>query len=244
MKNAKDYLNLVEKNGFAIIESVFTLDQTQKMITVIDNATATNANFRKEADLFAIRNLLNEVPELNNYIWTVAFNNFIDSLLGVEYFVVKAIYFNKPAMSNWLVTWHQDTTISVTEKQDIQDFGPWTIKQGLQAVQPTQEYMENIFTARIHLDDCDETNGALKVVAGTHKLGMLKDAGLAAIPKNETICNVKAGGVMIMKPLLLHASSKSTSDRNRRVIHLEFASKPLPGQLQWREYYDRKVSNI
>jgi hypothetical protein len=36
-------------------------------------------------------------------------------------------------------------------------------------------------------------------------------------------CLVGAGGVVAMRPLLLHASSKAESDRPRRVIHIEYA---------------------
>jgi hypothetical protein len=36
-------------------------------------------------------------------------------------------------------------------------------------------------------------------------------------------CVVPAGGVIAMRPLLVHASSKSHSDHPRRVLHIEYA---------------------
>ncbi len=39
-----------------------------------------------------------------------------------------------------------------------------------------------------------------------------------------------------MKPLVLHASGKSKTDKKRRVIHLEFASIALQKGLLWQEY--------
>ncbi|HEY0029114.1 MAG TPA: hypothetical protein VGC65_00035 [Bacteroidia bacterium] len=45
----------------------------------------------------------------------------------------------------------------------------------------------------------------------------------------------REGGLMIMKPLLLHSSGQSSSNKRRRVIHIEFANKELPFDLQWSE---------
>jgi hypothetical protein len=38
---------------------------------------------------------------------------------------------------------------------------------------------------------------------------------------------------MLMKPLLLHASSKVSIDSGRRVLHFVFAPAELPGGLRW-----------
>jgi ectoine hydroxylase-related dioxygenase (phytanoyl-CoA dioxygenase family) len=102
-------------------------------------------------------------------------------------------------------------------------------------VQPPVAVLENMCTIRIHLDDCDAGNGALKVVAGTHRQGVLPPAALPALIPAATVCAVPAGGAMLMRPLLLHASNRSTSPRPRRVVHLEFASAELPSGLRWRE---------
>ena len=36
-------------------------------------------------------------------------------------------------------------------------------------------------------------------------------------------CTVPAGGVVVMRPLIVHASSKAESDLPRRVLHIEYA---------------------
>lgn len=51
----------------------------------------------------------------------------------------------------------------------------------------------------------------------------------------ETVCRVKKGGVMIMKPLLLHASARTVDTRNRRIVHIEFSNRRLPEGLEWGE---------
>ena len=230
----------IEVDGFTIISSVFTDGQISDLALMIDQAGYLNDNFRRDSNLFAIRNLIGEIPELQQVLWNDKFNYLIDNLFGEHYFLTKAIYFDKSAMSNWLVSWHQDTKISVDSRKEIEGFGQWTLKQGLQSVQPSKEYLEDIYTIRIHLDDCDFANGALKVIPRSHKLGILKDEEILKLDKNESICEVTRGGIMIMKPLLVHSSSKSTSVRNRRAIHLEFASKQLPNGLHWREMVERR----
>lgn len=226
----------LDAEGFAVAANIFSLAEADRLAGVIEAAARINANFRENNALFAIRNLLGEVPALHECLWTDRFRALTGAAAGKDCFLVKAIYFNKPAQSNWLVPWHQDTTISVDRRAEIDGFGPWTMKQGLQAVQPSRAYLEDIVTCRIHLDDCDETNGALKVIPGSHNQGVLSDEVIRKYPKQEQVCAAAKGSVLLMKPLLLHASAKSTSDRPRRVIHLEFASRSLPGELQWREY--------
>jgi ectoine hydroxylase-related dioxygenase (phytanoyl-CoA dioxygenase family) len=233
--------NKVKKDGFTIINDVFTKEQTETLISIIEQATHANSNFRKENDLFAIRNLLGEIPEIQPSLWTDKLNEVIDNVFGTDYFLVKAIFFDKPPLSNWLVTWHQDTKISVDKQVKTEGFGQWTLKQGLPSVQPTLDVLENIYTIRLHLDDCDETNGALKVIPTTRKLGVLKDKDIQNMGKTSEICSVSKGGIMIMRPLLVHSSSKSTSARHRRVIHLEFSSKQLPNGLKWRERIERRL---
>jgi ectoine hydroxylase-related dioxygenase (phytanoyl-CoA dioxygenase family) len=228
--------NPLHQNGFTTLPDIYTISEVNSLIKIIENATQNSPNFRQSNDLFAIRNLLSEIPELQNVLWNENLKTLIKDLFGANYFNVKAIYFDKPPQSNWIVAWHQDLTISVSEKADIEGFTNWTLKQGQPTVQPPQTILENIYTVRIHLDDCDETNGALRVISKSHLKGVISMKGFRLEDYPEPVtCPVPKGGVMLMKPLILHASNKSTSERNRRVIHLEFSDIDLPDGLDWRE---------
>ncbi|HSC40278.1 MAG TPA: phytanoyl-CoA dioxygenase family protein, partial [Chitinophagaceae bacterium] len=137
--------------------------------------------------------------------------------------------------SNWFVSYHQDLTISVDRKTEADGFGLWTIKQGWFAVQPPMPILESNYTIRIHLDDTDEANGALKVIPGSHRKGVYRPETIGRVIETEAVCRVKRGGVMIMKPLLLHSSGRTTNDNRRRVVHIEFSRHALPDGLQWAE---------
>lgn len=229
----------LSQNGFTTIADIYTISEVNSLIENVENATQNSPNFRQSNDLFAIRNLLSEIPELQNILWNDNLKSLIKDLFGEKYFNVKAIYFDKPPQSNWIVAWHQDLTISISDKIEREGFVNWSIKQGLPTVQPPREILENIYTIRIHLDDCDETNGALRVIPESHQKGVIamQDFRLEDYPEPVT-CPFQKGGVMLMKPLILHASNKSTSERNRRVFHLEFSDFDLPDGMDWREKVD------
>lgn len=151
---------------------------------------------------------------------------------------VRAIWFNKSAEANWLVAWHQDLAIAVRERIETPGFEAWSVKEGVPHVQPPAAVLERMLTVRIHLDDADERNGALRVIAGSHRLGRLNAEQIANLreERGETLCAAAAGDALLMRPLLLHASGRSTNDRPRRVLHLEYAGEDLPDGLGWNEF--------
>ena len=99
--------------------------------------------------------------------------------------------------------------------------------------------LERNFTIRIHLDDTDENNGALRVIPGSHLEGIYRATEMDRATVKEDICRVKAGGIMIMKPMLMHASGRAMSEHRRRVVHIEFSDQQLPQPLHWSEKMDR-----
>jgi len=222
--------------GHATLPALYTAAEVAALLRCIEAAPVAGPNFRRSQDVFAIRNLLGEVPTLWPLLATPALRGLLGELFPTGCHLTKAIYFDKPAGSNWLVAWHQDLMINVDRHAtDLPGFGPWTAKAGWVAVQPPAEVLENTVTIRLHLDDCDATNGALKVVPGSHLGGVVPAETIATHTAAATVCAVPAGGVMLMKPLLLHASGRSTSSQSRRVVHLEFSAAELPSGLAWRE---------
>jgi ectoine hydroxylase-related dioxygenase (phytanoyl-CoA dioxygenase family) len=148
---------------------------------------------------------------------------------------VRAIWFNKSAQANWLVAWHQDLAIAVRERIETPGFEAWSVKESVPHVQPPVEVLEQMLTVRIHLDDADERNGALRVIPDSHRLGRLDADQIAGLreERGETLCAAAAGDALLMRPLLLHASGRSRNDRPRRVLHVEYAGHDLPSGLEW-----------
>lgn len=233
-----NYSNKINSQGFAIINTIYSENEIEKLISLIENITENsneNATFRKSQDLFAIRQFHKEIPESLPFIFNQNLKDVIESTFGKGYFITKSIYFDKPEKSNWFVAYHQDLTISVDKKIEVENFENWTVKQNQFAVQPPTEILESNFTIRIHIDKTTKDNGALKVINNSHSKGILRIENLGIENEKETICEVEKGGIMIMKPLLFHASNKTTNNERRRVIHIEFSKQELPDGLEWSE---------
>jgi len=148
---------------------------------------------------------------------------------------VRALLFDKSPTANWGVPWHQDLAIAVAGTREVPGFGPWSVKEGVVHVHPPVRVLERMATVRVSLDDCGPDNGALRVLPGTHLLGKLSATGIARW-KSEVApvtCSAGRGDAVLMKPLLLHASSPAVVPLRRRVLHVEFACEPLPHGLIW-----------
>ena len=230
--------NEIDSEGFVIINDIYSEIEIEKIIHEIEKVTeneTANSTFRKSEDLFAIRQFHKEIPKSINLIFNQKLKEIIRQNFGENFFITKSIYFDKPQKSNWFVAYHQDLTISVDKKISIKNFEHWTTKQNQFAVQPPIEILEKNFTIRIHIDKTTKENGALKVLNKSHNKGILRTENIEVKNEIETICEVEKGGIMIMKPLLFHASNKTTNNERRRVIHIEFSNQKLPNELEWSE---------
>jgi ectoine hydroxylase-related dioxygenase (phytanoyl-CoA dioxygenase family) len=142
----------------------------------------------------------------------------------------KATLFEKSPDANWLVSWHQDTALPMLVRHDLPGWGPWSIKAGVTYAHAPAGVLERVIALRIHLDDSDADNGPLRVIPGSHIHGVLGDTQIHEVSQRVTPvqCTVPAGGVIAMRPLLVHASSKAKSETPRRVLHLEYADSLIP----------------
>jgi ectoine hydroxylase-related dioxygenase (phytanoyl-CoA dioxygenase family) len=221
--------------GFEILPGVLTESEVDAVVNLVSVADSSSPVFRKSTDLFAIRQFFKHLPAVAEIILRSQLGDLVKKTFGTDYFVVKSIYFDKPPVSNWFVSYHQDLTISVSDRIAIDGFGFWTLKDGQFAVQPPLEILEDNITVRLHLDDTSSSNGSLKVIPGSHLKGVYRPETINWDTETVVDCEVPRGGVMIMKPLLLHSSGKTTNNQRRRVVHIEFSRRRLQGGLQWAE---------
>jgi len=148
---------------------------------------------------------------------------------------VQCTLFDKTPARNWLVALHQDLSIPVRERITHPDCTGWSEKEGVLFVQPPLSLLESLVTVRVHLDECGPGAGPLRVVPGSHRHGRLSqsEARHQQQTQGEFECFVKRGDAVLMRPLLLHASSKATAPSRRRVLHFLFGPAELPHALRW-----------
>ena len=182
------------------------------------------------------RGLLSE-PHFSKLARSGRMMDLIRPHLQGEPMAVRAIYFDKNPDANWLVPWHQDLTLALQDRAEVPGFGPWSIKEGICHVQPPVELLEQMIALRLHLDAADGSNGALRVLPGSHDGGRLSASEIQQMRrgKPDILCPVSAGDVMLIRPLLLHASGRSVAEGHRRVLHIEYAGFALPAPLRWHE---------
>ena len=224
-----------EEFGYEIHENIFDDQQIHQIIRHIEQQNKTNDNHRSNGGLFAIREFLMEYPDIIPFLNNQKLFKIIQSL-GENFKIIRSIYFDKPPKANWIVNWHQDLTINVDKKINRKDFKNWRILKNKVVTQPPLKILENIFTIRIHLDHCNRNNGALQIIPESHKKGIIPITELTQKDKKHAIfCELNKGGVLLMKPLLLHFSKRTDNNQRRRVIHLELTNQKLPDKLNWKE---------
>jgi ectoine hydroxylase-related dioxygenase (phytanoyl-CoA dioxygenase family) len=211
----------IERDGIAMVQSCLNELTVNQLCDSLDDTH------------YGQRNLLRE-PLVQELARSRVVRGLITSVLGPNCFAVKGILFNKTQKSNWKVPWHQDLTITVLDRVEVEGFGPWTTKSGVVNVQPPADVLGGMLAIRIHLDTNDHQNGPLRVIPGSHKHGRMTGEQISKWDKSEAVaCLVPRGGALLMRPLILHASSACQLPKGRRVIHLEYSSEELPNALRW-----------
>lgn len=216
----------IENDGFAVVPAC------------LDEATIEGLCKEFNDSRYPERNLLS-IPSVQALAKSRAVRDIMETVLGPQCFAIRGIFFNKTRSSNWKVVWHQDVTIAVRERRDYDGFGPWTVKAGVVHVQPPAEVMAGILAIRLHLDESGIDNGPLRVIPGSHREGRLSAERISRREKDDSVtCTVPRRGALLMRPLLLHASSACEAPKSRRIIHLEFAAAELPHGLNWHDKID------
>jgi ectoine hydroxylase-related dioxygenase (phytanoyl-CoA dioxygenase family) len=214
------FRDAIEKDGFAIVPAVLSnreIDQLSRGISAC-NARRSRAGSRHVLTLTPVANLARHASVME----------LARSVLGPQAFPFRATLFDKSARSNWLVVWHQDTALPLRERREVRGWGPWSTKDGIAYAHAPTSALSQVLALRIHLDDSTSLNGPLRVLPATHALGVLEDEQVhqQATHMSGVECLISSGGILAMRPLLIHSSSKSRSEADRRVLHIEYAATP------------------
>jgi len=208
----------VETQGFAILPEVLTGSEVAELDESLDRnpLPRSRAGMRHALKHPAVLAVARE-PRL----LAIA-----QGVLGPNTFPFRATLFDKSPASNWLVVWHQDTALPLREHRELPEWGPWSVKDGVFYAHASASALSRVVALRLHLDDSTSENGPLRVLPGTHTMGILSDNAIHDLSTRTTAvdCLVPRGGILVMRPLVVHASSKSRSAMRRRVLHIEYAA--------------------
>jgi hypothetical protein len=212
--------------GYIVVPDLIGAAQMTALTWSVDDLRHESVGTRRLIDL----------PWCWNLAARITHDERLQAFLPVDPTPVQCTLFVKSIHKNWLVSLHQDLSIPVSERVDSRECSGWSEKEGEIFVQAPRAVLEQILAVRVHLDDCDDRNGALRVVPGSHRCGRLasRDALREREARGEVSVAVPKGGAMLMRPLLLHSSSKALMGGARRVLHFVFGPAKLPHGLRWR----------
>lgn len=219
----------LDAQGFLILGGVLAPKSVEDVLGALASSEIEVTRSR------GVRNLVSKVPAIAALSGSQEVLGLAELGLDAPPRLVRSILFDKVAGANWAIRWHQDKTIAVRRRIDVAGYGPWSVKEGIASVQPPARVLERMVSIRLHLDDCGEHNGALQVLPGSHRSGKLTAARQTALVEAGGVrtCTVGRGGALLMKPLLLHASSPAIDPSHRRVVHFDYAGVDLDGGLEW-----------
>jgi ectoine hydroxylase-related dioxygenase (phytanoyl-CoA dioxygenase family) len=207
----------VKNLGFGIIPGVLPDDEPTSVLTDLSKSSLP----RSKA---GIRHMLSDKTVIalahDSRLISIA-----QKVVGPNAMPFHATLFDKSPNANWLVVWHQDTALPLQEKNDSTGWGPWSVKQGVHYAHAPASALERVVALRIHLDDSTPENGPLRILPATHEMGVLSDDSIeqASARIKPTECVAARGSIVVMRPLAIHASSKSQTEHPRRVLHIEYA---------------------
>jgi hypothetical protein len=217
----------VERDGFAIVNGALSSELADEISFAIASSFG---------GIFALRNLFDLVPSTRSLLQAPALREPVGAILGREAFCVRGLFLDRPPRPDWRVRFRQDSSVVVRERTEVTGFGPWTTKGGVQHVAAPPGTLSSMLTLRVHLDEGGEDGGAGRVVPGSHLYGRLPEDSIEQFTRYDvTSCSVAKGGLLVMRPLVLHASGVGRNRGPMRVVQLDFSARKLPAPLEWRE---------
>ncbi len=202
-------------DGYKIVAGVLTPAECDRLIAGLQETARSRAGARHLMSNPAVSAIANDQRLLS----------ISRAALGGHAAPFRATLFEKTGAKNWLIAWHQDTALPLQVRFDAPGWGPWSVKHTVEYAHAPSSALSRVVALRVHLDASTSENGPLRVVPGSHLNGVLSDTEVLdfADSHDEVACPVPRGGVLAMRPLLVHSSSKCLSDKPRRVLHIEYA---------------------
>lgn len=217
----------IAESGFVILPKIFSqkcIDEVSHQITALA-PRRSRAGVRHALRLAPIAELAQQDPLLD----------IARTVLGTSAFPFRATLFDKSPTANWLVVWHQDTALPLRNRHELPGWWPWSMKERIEYAHAPAYALSQVLALRVSLDDSSAENGPLRVLPETHKLGVLSDDAIHKLSSqiSPVQCIAAKGDVVAMRPLIVHASSKSQAAMPRRVLHIEYAaSESIAAPLQ------------
>lgn len=198
--------------GFVAVKALLSPGEVAELHAAHDEGIASGSLIASKDDMADNYDTIYRHPVFNRWVRDPRLVSMVRTVFnrGIELQHVK--YNAKPLTGGGEAPWHQDFP-----------FFPHT--------------NFDLLAATIYFDDADETNGAVRFVPGSHKLGELQHydetgrfaygvSDQAACARCDSVSLVvPAGTVTLHHCLALHASGSVTSGRQRRLLIFQYRAE-------------------
>lgn len=233
-----DWLAQLETQGFALIPQAISAGRAAELANTLSESLQavieTGSPLASRGTVYAARNPLEVIGDPRELWRAGPLQALLAAALGLQFGLVRGLFFDKPPGRSWWLPWHKDLTIAVQDNQlPSTHFSRPTFKAGVPHVIAPVELLEQMLTIRLHLDEVTEENGPLRVIPGSHRTG----TEIVADGAEPATIFAQRGDALAMRPLIAHSSGDSHpgTARHRRILHLEFAAREvLPDGYRWQ----------
>lgn len=129
--------NLAQK-GYDIINGIYSKEEIDSILALVASKPLEHS--------FGVREFLKTHPDIAEKVLSNRLKNLISTIDPHCDKLIKSIYFDKPPTANWIVNWHQDLTINLKGRVEVEGYKNWRVLPERTVVQPTLAMLERIFT--------------------------------------------------------------------------------------------------
>ena len=224
-------LDELDTSGFVMCSGAVAEPALVRLLHACTPTTETHQSRHPSGATYGIRGLLWSTLNLRAELDDSGVSAIARSAIGHTAFPIDAIFFDKQADANWSVPGHQDRLMPVDPESAI----PKTIRRGIAYAEPSPRTLSELVALRVHFDPVGSDGGALEVVAGSHRRGVLRPEAIRETPLREyRPCAAARGDVLLLRPLLLHRSGRLAGTAHRRVLHVVYATEQPPDGPRWK----------
>lgn len=214
----------LETAGFTLARNFVNAESRALLLRLTTPAVGSGAVHHRGGGAFAARGLLRKLSELGRLLEACGIDALASAVLGDRAGPLDATFFDKHARANWTVPGHQDRIVAVAATTARKH----RTRDGIAYAELDAKTLAGLVALRIHFDPTDGETGALCVVPRSHLAGVIPSGQISKVPLDRYVpCAAGAGDVLILRPLLLHRSSPSRGEGQRRVLHVVYGSQEL-----------------
>lgn len=198
----------IELNSIIHKETIVDINSEIERIITDFPELCTFENWAKGNDDYVLHKI-SKFTEKSNVFWNVAYNSKIIS-------IIEEILDEPCFLCTDKINFKLSGGRGFYPHQDMS--GIWS------------NYVKNIISVFIAIDDSNEHNGCLQVAEGWHKKGLLGDKMCQIKEPNLSLLNFKnliqkSGDIIIFDGFLPHQSMKNFSSSSRRILLLTYNRK-------------------